>query len=121
MAADTPGVLPERQPARQGGGPAITVADRSVIVNRTLVAAIEEVARAEGLSCQYKKPLFGSTNAGPIHRSKTGIPTGVVSVPCRYIHAPCQTMRLSDYQGTRSLLTAVARNPSSLLASVGAT
>ncbi len=120
-AADTPGVSPESQPARQGGGPAITVVDRSVIVNRSLVEAIETVARESGLPCQIKKPLFGGTNAGPIHQSGTGVPVGVISVPCRYIHAPCQMLRLPDYLHTRRLLAAVAQDPRRLLAAVGNT
>jgi len=113
-ATDTPGVEPERQPAWQGGGPAITVADKSVVVNRSLVQAFETMAREEDIPYQIKKPLFGGTNAGAIHQSRAGVPTGVISVPCRYLHTPCQLLRLSDYTQTRSLLAALIRGPDAL-------
>jgi len=114
MAGDTPGVPEERQPTRQGSGPAITVADRSVIVNRELIRAIENRARSAGLPYQFKKPLVGGTNAGPIHQVRAGIPTAIISVPCRYIHAPCQLLLMSDYLNTRALLSAMLGETASL-------
>jgi putative aminopeptidase FrvX len=38
-----------------------------------------------------------------------GVLSGVVSVPCRYIHSPFSTCRLSDFDHTWQLLTAFCK------------
>jgi hypothetical protein len=75
-------------------------ADNSVIVPQKMVRALEKVAGSEGIPYQYKPPTFGSTDAGAIHVSRGGVVTGVLSVPCRYIHSPFSTCRLSDFDAT---------------------
>ncbi len=104
IGADMPGVPEESQPVRLGRGPAITVADRSIIVPRKLVAALEQVADDIAVPYQYKLPAYGGTDAGAIHLTRAGITTGVVSVPCRFIHSPTSTMRLNDLENTVRLM-----------------
>ncbi|MEZ4599747.1 MAG: M20/M25/M40 family metallo-hydrolase [Syntrophotaleaceae bacterium] len=108
-AADIPGVPPQRQPSGQGKGPVITVADNSFIAPRRLVKALEDTAVRESIPYQIKTPCYGSTDAGVIHQSRAGIFTGIVSVPCRYIHSPFSTCRLSDFDYTWKLLAAFCR------------
>ncbi len=104
IGADMPGVPAESQPVRLGRGPAITVADRSIIVSRRLIAALEEVADAAAIPYQYKLPTYGGTDAGAIHLTREGILSGVVSVPCRFIHSPTSTIRLNDFENTVRLM-----------------
>lgn len=109
VAADMPGVPAQRQPSGQGKGPAITVADGSFIVPRKMVRALEEVAEREGIPYQTKVPPFGGTDASAIHQSRGGVLSAVISVPCRYIHSPFSTCRLSDFDHTWRLLTAFCK------------
>lgn len=104
IGADMPGVPEDKCPAALGKGPTISVADRSIIVNRKLVQALEDLARAKEIPFQYKLPAFGGTDAGAIHVSRRGVLTGVVSVPCRYIHSPNSLLRLDDFQHTVRLV-----------------
>ena len=104
IGADMPGVPEESQPVRLGRGPAITVADRSIIVSRRLVEALEQVADDDATPYQYKLPTYGSTDAGVIHLTRAGVTAGVVSVPCRFIHSPTSTMRLNDFENTVRLM-----------------
>ena len=46
----------------------------------------------------------GTTDASAIHLTKEGIPTGVVSVPTRYIHSPVSVASLDDIEETINLL-----------------
>jgi putative aminopeptidase FrvX len=104
VGADTPGIPAHKCPARLGKGPAISVADNSIIINPSLVTFIEEVAKALKIPWQHKTPLFGSTDAGAIHLTGKGVLTGIVSVPCRYIHSPSSVLDLQDFEHTVSLV-----------------
>lgn len=103
VASDVPGVPASRMVSALGKGPAITVADRSHIVPRHLIDALQRAA-GEG-PWQYKKPLYGGTDAGKIAVTRSGVPTAVVSVPCRYIHSPAALLRISDIEATVGLVT----------------
>ena len=87
IAADVPGVAPERQPTSLHGGAALTVMDRTMIADSRLLELAIEVAEREEVTQQFKKPSFGGTDAGPIHMQGIGAPSCVISAPCRYIHS----------------------------------
>ena len=115
IGADFPGVPAAKQPVRLGQGPAITLADRSIIVSPRLIRFLEETAEAEGIPYQYKLPAYGGTDAGAIHLERGGILAGVVSVPCRYIHSPVSTLLISDLEATVKLTVAFLRRAGELL------
>ncbi len=115
IAADVPGVEPALCPTRQRQGAAITVADRSLLVPRRFVALAESVADERGIPWQHKLPISGGTDAGSIHLTRGGVPSMVLSAPCRYIHSPVTTMRLSDFQALVGLAEAVVREVEDLL------
>lgn len=98
VAADVPGVATSRQPAVQGLGPAITLADKRQIVPRRLVEFMERIAREADIPVQRKRPGFGGTDGGAVHMSGSGPLTGVLSCPCRYIHSPMAHLLVSDYE-----------------------
>ncbi|MFP4646106.1 MAG: M42 family metallopeptidase [Candidatus Bipolaricaulota bacterium] len=103
IGADIPGVEEKRQPVTLGKGPAITLADKSIVVKKNLTDALVNLAQEKGISYQFKRPAFGGTDAGAIHLSREGVIAGVLSVPCRYIHSPNSTLRLDDFRETVSL------------------
>jgi len=116
IGADMPGVPEESQPVRLGRGPAISVADRSIIVAPKFVQALERVADEAAIPYQYKLPTYGGTDAGEIHLSRGGVPSGVLSVPCRFIHSPISTLRLNDLENTVRLTAAfVGAAPAGIL------
>jgi endoglucanase len=116
IGADMPGVPENSQPVRLGRGPAISVADRSIVVTRKMLQAMESIADAAKVPYQYKLPTYGGTDAGAIHLSRGGVLAGVVSVPCRYIHSPISTLRLDDFDLTSQFVTALVRQlPAALL------
>jgi putative aminopeptidase FrvX len=89
-----------------GKGPAITLMDRSFIADKRLVRLLVEQARAHGIPYQFKQPGVGSTDAGAIHLSKSGVPAVAVAVPCRYIHAPVGIASLNDFEHAVALMKA---------------
>ncbi|MFC2082982.1 M42 family metallopeptidase [Candidatus Bipolaricaulota bacterium] len=109
IGADMPDVPDHSQPVRLGCGPAISVADRSIVVTRKVLIAMESIAEAAGIPYQYKLPTYGGTDAGAIHLSRGGVLAGIVSVPCRYIHSPISTLRLADFELTSRFVTELVR------------
>jgi endoglucanase len=89
-----------------GRGPAITIADASVIADRRLVDLLIETAIAEDIPYQIKQPNVGGTDAGAMHLEREGIPTVAVATPCRYIHSPESVMDLTDLHHTIGLMRA---------------
>jgi endoglucanase len=49
------------------------------------------------------------TDADAIHLSRAGIPTGLVSVPLRYMHSPVELAMLSDMDAAAKLIAAFAQ------------
>jgi putative aminopeptidase FrvX len=89
---------------RLGAGPAITLMDRSVIADKRLVGLLVETAKEEDIPYQFKQPGVGGTDAGRIHLTREGVPSAVVAVPCRYIHAPACLLSLTDFENTVQLM-----------------
>lgn len=118
VAADCPGVPAARCPSRQGHGPALTLMDRTAHLPRSLVRFIEKLAADVEVPCQLKTPIYGGTNAARIHMVRSGVPTAVMSVPCRYIHGPHSTLRLEDLESTIRLCCEFVRQATKLVSAV---
>jgi len=54
-------------------------------------------------------PRDTGTDADAIHNALRGIPTGLVSVPNRYMHSPNEMVSLEDVDRVARLLAAFAR------------
>ncbi|MFN8529223.1 MAG: M20/M25/M40 family metallo-hydrolase [Anaerolineae bacterium] len=90
-----------------GGGPVVSVIDRSMIVNPLLFAFVRDTAVRENIPYQIKSYLGGGTDGGAIHIANGGIPTAVISMPCRYIHSPSAYLHKGDYENGLKLVKAV--------------
>jgi endoglucanase len=69
-------------------------------------------AAAEEESIPYTISSSGrgtGTDADAIHLSRAGIPTGLVSVPLRYMHSSVETVSVDDVENTAKLVAAFAR------------
>ena len=86
-----------------GDGVALTIMDRTAIVDKGLLKMLEKLAMDNGVKFQYKKTVSGGNDAGSIQRSKSGVKVASVSVPCRYIHSPVCVISKNDYNETLKL------------------
>lgn len=68
-----------------------------------------DLAEKEGIAYQMDILSDGGTDAGAIHKTRAGVYTGGVSVPCRYIHAPQESVWLPDVEACAQLLAAFAQ------------
>lgn len=92
-----------------GKGAAVKVMDSSVICHPELVARLEAVAKANGISVQRDILRAGGTDAGVMSVNRCGVVTGGISIPCRYIHTPCEMADLSDVEACVKLVAALAQ------------
>ncbi len=94
-----------------GQGPAVKVKDSSVICHPAVVEKLKSTAEKQGIPYQIEVLERGGTDAGAIHLSREGVPSGVLSVPCRYIHSPGEMVDLDDMENAVSLLQSLLQEP----------
>ena len=95
--------------AKLGKGAAIKVMDSSVICHPEMVALLEQAAAANAIPSQRDVLRAGGTDAGVMLVNRAGVITGGISVPCRYIHTPCEMVNLGDAAACVDLVKAVAK------------
>ncbi len=89
---------------RLGGGPVLS---RGSAAHPVVFERLVEVAEAEGIPFTIQAaPRSTRTDADSIYLTRSGVPTGLVSVPNRYMHSPNEMVSLSDLESTARLLAA---------------
>jgi endoglucanase len=106
FAVDMPGMAPHMIPASLKKGPVVTIADATTITHPKVLKAITEAAAERKIPYQFKKIPSGGTDAGSIHLTKGGVPSGTIAVPCRYIHGPASITTIEDIENTIRLVKA---------------
>lgn len=106
-AADIADVPPERQVCALGKGGVISFMDGRTIYDRGLYRLAFAVAKANGIPCQTKAGVSGGNDAGAIHRSREGVRTLAVSLPCRYLHSASCVIHEDDFINTAALVKAI--------------
>ena len=104
FSVDLPGTPAEERMPVMGSGPTLTISDRTAISDRTLLRAIESAAHEGDIPYQYKRPMAGGTDIGALMVKGKGVPSCVIAVPCRYIHAPCSMADTDDIKNTGKLV-----------------
>ena len=100
---DIPGESSPQEPSvNLGGGPVIST---SLTTNRAVNKLLCETAEKNNIPLQHTvEPRSTGTDADPIASSGEGVATGVLYIPCRYLHSPSEVISLSDTEHTARLL-----------------
>ncbi|HNS39034.1 MAG TPA: M42 family metallopeptidase [Promineifilum sp.] len=103
------GDVPESRPmdVRLGGGPAIKVRDSGMIAHPGLVRLMRRRAEEAGITYQLEVLEHGTTDARSMQLAGPGSTAGCISIPCRYIHTPSETVDVEDVTGCVDLLVAM--------------
>ena len=107
-ATDAPGVdEKELGSSPLGSGPVI---GRGSTLSPKVFELLVETAEAEGIEYSISASGRGtSTDADVLQISRAGIPTGLVSIPLRYMHSPVEMCDLSDVEATSTCSPRSAR------------
>lgn len=108
-ATDAPGIDENQEGSHAlGAGPVI---GRGSTLSPKVFDLLAETAERE----EIEHTLSGSgnrtgTDADAIQISRSGIPTGLVSIPLRYMHSPVEMVDLRDVEAAIALLVAFAES-----------
>jgi endoglucanase len=107
FATDQPGI--ELGPITKhalGSGPVIA---RGTTLHPGVTELLYETAEQEELPFTVESLGRGTgTDADAIHAARAGVPTGLVSVPIRYMHSPVELVSLDDITAAAKLIAAFA-------------
>jgi endoglucanase len=83
---------------------------RGPTLNKHVTELLAEAAEAEGITHAFEiYSRTTSTDADEIHLTREGIPTGLISIPTRYLHSPNEICALEDVESIIRLLVAFAK------------
>ena len=107
-ATDAPGVEPRELGRHElGSGPVI---ERGSIINPRVFELLHEAAESSDIPFTVSaSSRTTGTDADAVHISRAGVPTGVVSIPLRYMHSPVEMVQLDDVEAAARLIAAFAR------------
>jgi len=107
-ATDAPGIDPKEIGKHElGSGP---VVERGSIIAPAVFELLHDTATAEGIPFTVAASArHTGTDADAVHISRAGVPTGVVSIPLRYMHSPVELVALADVEAAARLVAAFAR------------
>ena len=91
-----------------GGGPVLS---RGSAAHAEVFERLAAVAEEEGIPYTIQaSPRATRTDADAIHLTRRGVPTGLVSVPNRYMHSPNEVVSVEDLFNTAKLIAAFIRS-----------
>jgi endoglucanase len=107
-AIDYPGVSKARHGQLDiGKGPSVS---RGPNTNHVTFDLITQAAREEGIAYQVNvNPAGTGTDANAMQLNRGGMATGVLGVPLRYMHTPCELLSLKDVEDCAQLMAAYCR------------
>lgn len=107
IAGGHPGLEKKDATVELDKGPAITVSDasgRGIITPPSVLKWLKDTAARHKIDYQLSVSEGGMTDAAIIHLTRSGVPTGVIGVPTRYIHSPVELLSLKDIDTSAELL-----------------
>jgi endoglucanase len=108
FATDQPGVeLGPITEHKLGSGPVIA---RGTVLHPRVFELLYKAGEDGGIAFTVESLGRGTgTDADAIHLSRAGVPTGLVSVPLRYMHSPVELVSVDDVDAAAKLIAAFAK------------
>ena len=101
----------EKLDVKLGYGAAIKVKDVGHIVPPAIKELLIKRAQEADIPYQLEVLDLGTTDASTMQLAGAGVPSGVISCPCRYIHTTSETVDVNDVLACIDLLAAVLDKP----------
>ncbi len=97
----TTGDTPECEPmaVELGQGPAVKVQDGGMVAHPLVRDLLVRAAEKAGVAHQMEVLQGGTTDAAVMQLARAGVPSGCLSIPCRYVHTPSEMVDEQDVEG----------------------
>ena len=95
---------------RLGGGAAIKVHDPGLVVPVAIKNWMVARCETDGIPYQLELLAGGRTDASVIQLVDSGVPSGCISIPTRYLHTTSETVDIGDVRACIDLLTGLLSN-----------
>ncbi len=105
ITGDTP--ASPKMAVKLGQGVAVKIMDSSFIAHPIVKDTMISLCKAENISYQLEVLERGGTDAGAIHVTGGGVPSGCISVPTRFVHTPCEMVSKDDVKAAIQLTKAL--------------
>ena len=90
-----------------GGGPLLA---RGSAIHPRVFEGLVAAAKADDIAYHVEiAPAYSGTDADSIARVRAGIPTGLVSIPNRYMHSPSELVSLTDLENCSKVIAGFTR------------
>jgi len=113
IAVDVTGTgdTPEARPmaVELGKGPAVKVQDRGMVAHPLVRDLLVRAAEAADVPVQMEVLERGTTDAAATQLARAGVPSGCLSIPCRYVHTPSEIVDEGDVEGAVKVLLEAIR------------
>lgn len=108
-AADVPFAENEKRVCLVGGGAVVSFMDRATIYDKEYYNTSFKIGEKLGIKVQTKTMIAGGNDAGAIHRSRSGVRTAAISVPCRYLHSSASLISKEDAENVYKLTVELSK------------
>jgi endoglucanase len=106
-ATDAPGIEVKESGKHELGSGAVI--GRGSILNHGVFELLHEAAEAEKIPFTVEASgRHTGTDADAVHLSRGGVPTGLISIPLRYMHSPVELVEVADVIACAELIAAFA-------------
>jgi tetrahedral aminopeptidase len=86
-----------------GKGPSVAI---GASINPVVLDRLKKAAKSDKIPCQIEVcPGDSGTDTDMIQYCRTGVATGLISIPNRYMHSPSEVFSLNDLENTVKLVT----------------
>lgn len=92
-------------------GPAIKVKDGGMLATPWVKEWMIDTATKIAIPYQLEVLAGGTTDARAIQTTQAGIAAGCLSIPCRYVHSPSETVSYDDVLNSIKLMVAMLSGP----------
>ncbi|MCB2179725.1 M20/M25/M40 family metallo-hydrolase [bacterium] len=108
LCGDTP--QNKETQVRLGEGPAVHIKDVGSLADPRVSAWIRKGAKKANIHYQTSILNRGYTDTYTIQTSGAGVPTGGISLPCRYVHSPSEMVDIRDLENAAALIVHLLSN-----------
>jgi tetrahedral aminopeptidase len=94
-----------------GKGPAIKIRDSGMLADPRLIQQFIQIAEKKKIPYQLEVLEAGTTDARAIQLTRAGVPSGCISIPCRYVHSPSEMVDMADVENAVQLILSFISEP----------